>query len=140
MANTTFSGPIRSGTIKEGASVNLGKPILAQSATWAQSTTAADTGINIPANSQIIDVAVYITTACDGATQNLSVGTTATSTELFSALALGTAADTIFFGSAGTVTDADVWETIGTSDLPIYVDFSAGSAGRGTITVQYVQN
>lgn len=140
MGTTTFSGPIRSGTIREGASANLGKPILAQSATWEQAATAADTGINIPANSQIIDVAVYITTACDGASQNLSVGTTATSTELFSALALGTTINTIFFGSAGTITDADTWETIGTSDLPIYVIFSAGSAGRGTITVQYVQN
>ena len=66
MGTTTFSGPIRSGTIREGASANLGKPILAQSATWEQAATAADTGINIPANSQIIDVAVYITTACDG--------------------------------------------------------------------------
>jgi hypothetical protein len=140
MGSTTFSGPIKAGTVREGAGQNTGSPILAQSATWAQSTTAADTGITIPANSQIIDVAVYVTTACDGATQNLSVGTSATSTELFTALALGTSADTIFFGSAGTITDADTWESIGTSDLPIYVDFSAGSAGAGTITVQYVQN
>jgi hypothetical protein len=140
MAKSTFSGPIKAGTVREGSGVNVGSVVLAQSATWAQSTTAADTGITIPANSQIIDIAVYVTTACDGASQNLSVGTSATSTELFTALALGTSADTIFFGSAGTITDADTWETIGTSDLPIYVDFSAGSAGRGTITVQYVQN
>jgi hypothetical protein len=140
MGSSTFSGPIKSGTVREGSGQNTGSPVLAQSATWVQSTTAADTGITIPANSQIIDVAVYVTTACDGASQNLSVGTTATSTELFSALALGVSADTIFFGSAGTVTDADTWESIGSSDLPIYVIFSAGSAGAGTITVQYVQN
>lgn len=140
MGTSTWSGPIRSGTVREGPSANVGNVILAQSATWEQSTTAADTGIIIPANSQIIDIAVYITTGCDGASQNLSVGTTSAATEIFTALALGTSADTIFFGSAGTITDADVWETVGTSDVSIWVDFSAGTAGRGTITVQYVQN
>jgi len=140
MATTTFSGPIRSGTVREGASANTGSPILAQSVTWEQSTTAANTGIIIPANSQIIDIAVYITTACDGGSQNLSVGTTSAANEIFTALALGTAANTIFFGSAGTITDADTWETVATSDVSIWVDFSAGTAGRGTITVQYVQN
>jgi hypothetical protein len=28
----------------------------------------------------------------------------------------------------------------GTSDLPIYIDFSAGSSGAGYVTVEYIQN
>ena len=140
MGASTFSGPIKAGTVREGSGQNTGSPILVQTATWEQSTTAASTGIIIPANSQIIDIAVYVTTACDGGSQNLSVGTSATSTELFTALALGTSANTIFFGSAGTITDADTWESVGSSDVTIYMDFSAGSAGRGSISVQYVQN
>jgi len=140
MATTTFSGPIKAGSVREGASANLGFVKMSQSAAYTQSTTAASTGIIIPANSQITEITVYITTACDGGSQNLSVGTSSTSTELFSALALGTSANVIKFGSAGTITDADTWADVGTSDVTIYVDTSAGSAGRGFITVDYIQN
>ena len=140
MATTTFSGPIKAGSVREGASANLGFVKMSQSAAYTQSTTAASTGIIIPANSQITEITVYITTACDGGSQNLSVGTSSTSTELFSALALGTSANVIKFGSAGTITDADAWADVGTSDVTIYVDTSAGSAGRGFITVDYIQN
>ena len=140
MATTTFSGPIKAGSIRQGASANLGFVKMSQSAAYTQSTTAASTGIIIPANSQITEITVYITTACDGGSQNLSVGTSSTSTELFSALALGTSANVIKFGSAGTITDADAWADVGSSDVTIYVDTSAGSAGRGFITVDYIQN
>ena len=140
MATTTFSGPIKAGSIRQGASANLGFVKMSQSAAFIQSTTAASTGIIIPANSQITEITIYITTACDGASQNLSVGTTTGSNELFSALALGTAANVIKFGSAGTITDADTWADVGSSDVSIFVDMSAGSAGRGFITVDYIQN
>ena len=140
MGTTTFSGPIKAGSVREGASANLGFVKMSQSAAYTQSTTAASTGIIIPANSQITEITVYITTACDGGSQNLSVGTSSTSTELFSALALGTSANVIKFGAGGTVTDADAWADVGSSDVTIYVDTSAGSAGRGFITVDYIQN
>lgn len=144
MATTTFSGPIKAGTIKDttGTTVgtntaNVGFVKMSQTASWAQSTTAADTGIVVPANSQITEIIVYITTACDAA--NISMGTTDTSTELFSALAAGTAANVILHGSDGTITDADAWVDIGTADLPIYIDFSAGTSGIGYVTVEYIQ-
>ena len=144
MATTTFSGPIKAGTIKDttGTTVgtntaNVGFVKMSQTASWAQSTTAADTGIVVPANSQITEIIIYITTACDAA--NISMGTTDTSTELFSALAAGTAANVILHGSDGTFTDADAWVDIGTADLPIYIDFSAGSSGIGYVTVEYIK-
>lgn len=139
MASTTFSGPVKAGDVREGSGTNVGYAVMAQTAAWTQSTSAASSGIIIPAGSQILDIQMTITTACDGASQNLSVGTSATSTELFTALALGTSADTIFFGSAGTITDADAWADVGTSDVTIYTIMSAGSAGAGYITVTYVQ-
>ena len=145
MATTTFSGPIKAGTISNTTGTTVGDNVknvgfvkMAQTASWTQSTTAADTGIVIPANSQIVDVQIYITTACDAA--NISVGTTATSTEIFTALAAGTAANVILHGSDGTITDADTWVDIGASDLPIFIDFSAGTSGVGNITVEYIQN
>ena len=42
------------------------------------------------------------------------MGTSSTSTELFTALAAGTAADVMKLGSGGTITDADTWVDIGT--------------------------
>jgi hypothetical protein len=145
MGTTTFSGPIKAGTISNttGSTVgtnvkNVGFVKMAQSASWSQSTTAADTGIVIPANSQITEIIINITTACDAA--NISMGTTSASTELFSALAAGTAANVFKFGTGGTITDGDAWADIGTSDLPIYIDFSAGSSGAGYVTVEYIQN
>tara|TARA_A100001515_G_scaffold141476_1_gene138527 strand:+ start:381 stop:830 length:450 start_codon:yes stop_codon:yes gene_type:complete len=144
MGTTTFSGPIKAGTIKDttGTTVgtnkaNVGFVKMAQTASWTQSTTAADTGIVIPANSQIVEIRVYITTACDAA--NISMGTSSTSTELFTALAAGTAANVVKLGSAGTITDADTWVDIGTADLPIFIDFSAGTSGVGNVTVEYIQ-
>jgi hypothetical protein len=140
MGASTWSGPIKAGTVREGASPNVGTVALVQSAPYIQTAaSAAATSIILPAGAHILDIQVTITTACDGASQNLSVGTSVTSTELFSALGLGTSADTIFFGSAGTVTDADVWENVGTSDVTIWVLTSAGTAGRGTISVTYTQ-
>ena len=145
MATTTFSGPIKAGTIRNttGSTVgtdvkNVGFVKMAQTASWSQSTTAADTGIVIPANSQITEIIVNITTACDAA--NISMGTTSTSTSLFTALAAGTAANVFKYGSTGTITDGDTWADIGTSDLPIYIDFSAGTSGVGFVTVEYIQN
>ena len=144
MATTTFSGPIKAGTIKNttGTTVgtdtaNVGFVKMSQTASWTQSTTAADTSIVVPANSQITEIIIYITTACDAA--NISMGTTDTSTELFSALAAGTAANVILHGSDCTITDADAWVDIGTADLPIYIDFSAGTSGVGYVTVEYIQ-
>jgi len=145
MASTTFSGPIKAGTIANTTGTTVGDDVknvgfvkMAQTAAWTQSTTAADTGIVIPANSQIVDVQIYITTA--PASSNISVGTSSTSTEIFTALASGTAANVILHGSDGTITDADTWVDIGSSDLPIFIDFSAGTSGAGYITVEYIQN
>ena len=145
MATTTFSGPIKAGTIRNTTGTTVGTDVknigfvkMAQTASWSQSTTAADTGIVIPANSQITEIIVNITTACDAA--NISMGTTSTSTSLFTALAAGTAANVFKYGSTGTITDGDTWADIGTSDLPIYIDFSAGTSGVGFVTVEYIQN
>ena len=140
MGTTTFSGPVKAGTIREGSSANVGFVKMAQSADWTQTAAAAaSTGMIIPANSQITSIALYITTAPDAA--NMSMGTSATSTELFSALAVGTAADVIKLGTSGTITDMDAWTDVGTSDVTLYVISSgAGTSGRGVITVEYVQN
>ncbi len=147
MATTTFSGPIKAGTIKNttgttlGSDVkNVGFTVMAQSAAITQSTTAAATGIVIPANSQILEATVFVTTAFDNSA-TLSIGTTSSSNELATAVAVSTA-NVIKLASQATITDADAWEDIGTTDIEIYVDSSAttSDAGVGTLTVTYIQN
>ncbi len=140
MGTTTFSGPVKAGTIREGASANLGFVKMAQSAAWTQTAaSAASTGMIIPANSQITAITLYITTAPGAA--NLSMGTSSTSTELFTALAVGTAANVSKVAlTSGTITDMDAWTDVGTSDVTLYVLSSANTTGRGIITVEYIQN
>ena len=139
MGTTTFSGPIKAGTIREGASTNAGCVKMAQSAAWTQTAaSAATTGMIIPANSQITAITLYITTAPGAA--DLSMGTSIAATELFTALAVGTAADVIKLGTSGTITDMDAWTDVGTSDVTLYVLSSANTTGRGIITVEYIQN
>ena len=147
MANTTFSGPVKAGTIRNttGTTVgtnmkNVGSVLMSQSAAITQSTTAAASGIVIPANSQIVEMYVYVTTAYDN-TATLSIGTTSTSTELATAVAVSTI-DTIKLASQATITDADAWEDIGTTDVKIFTDSSATTSDTGvaTLTVTYVQN
>ena len=147
MATTTFSGPIKAGTIRHttGTTVgtnikNVGSVLMSQSAAITQSTTAAASGIVIPANSQIVECYVYVTTAYDNSA-TLSIGTSSTSNELCSAVAVSTI-NTIKLASQATITDADAWEDIGSTDVKIFTDSSATTADAGvaTLTVTYIQN
>jgi hypothetical protein len=141
MGTTTFSGPVKAGSVREGASANVGFVVMAQTAGWTQSTTAVSTGMIIPANSQITGITLTINTAPDAG--NLTLGTSITATEIISAAAVGTATDVVLDimvdGTKATGGGAILGD-IGTSDVTLYVDCSAGSAGRGELTVEYIQN
>ena len=147
MGTTTFSGPVKAGTISNttGTTVgtdmkNVGFTLMAQYAANTQSTTAAASGIIIPANSQIVECYVYVPTAYDNSA-TLSIGTTSASTELATAVAVSTA-NTIKLASQATIADADAWEDIGSTDVKIFTDSSATTADAGvaTLTVTYIQN
>jgi len=147
MGTTTFSGPIKAGTIKDttGTTVgtdmkNVGQVLMVQSAAITQSTTAAASGIVIPANSQIVEMSVYVTTAWDNSS-TLNIGTTSTSTELATGIVV-TVVEKIKLASQATITDSDAWEDIGSTDVKIFTDSSATTSDTGvaTLTVTYVQN
>lgn len=137
MGASNFSGPIKAGTVKEGANKNVGFVAMSQSAPWLQSTTAVASGIIIPAGSQITEIQFTIDVAPDAG--NISVGTSITSTELLTALVAGTAPNVFLFGTAATITDIAVWADVGAVDVSIFVDCSAGTSGVGFITVHYLQ-
>ena len=146
MATATFSGPLLVGTIPVttgstlGASVkNTGNVVLAQSANITQASGA--TTIVVPANSQIIEITVYVTTVWDGAAATFGVGTTALATK-FTAAAAATGG-TVGIVSITPSTDATrtaAFIDVGTADAKIVVTSANTGAGVGVITVRYVQN
>ena len=102
MGTTTFSGPIKAGTIKETTGTTLGTNIKNTGQVVMSQTFAADlsngaiaadtTDVVIPANSQIIDCVIDVITAASGAT-NLSVGdTVGGATSILNPFAIGTTA------------------------------------------------
>jgi len=140
MASTTFSGPVKAGTIREGASANVGSVVMAQSAVVtmtgadAQTTTIA----TIPANSQIISVVLTCTTANDDTTAStVSIGTSSDADAFLAATSVQSAGTT--FSGTMTSVSADV----GTSDVDVIATFNAtdedGTAGVGQATVMYIQ-
>ena len=149
MANTTFSGPILAGTIKNttGTTVgtdmkNTGQVVMAQSfaidlSGGAIAAQASD--VIIPANSQIIDCVFDIITAANTST-NISVGFVGgAATALVNAYTIGTTAGRQYPETKAG--GALAWEDIGTSDQRLnFTNSAATNAGEVRITVMYQQN
>ena len=149
MATTTFSGPIRAGTIKNttgttlGSNIsNVGQVVMAQtfSADLSGGALAAQvTDVVIPANSQIIDCVIDIITAASGAT-NLSIGdTVGGAATILNTFASGTDAGRVYpTTQAGA---ALAWQDTGVSDRRLTVTASAATnAGLVRFTILYQQN
>jgi len=149
MGTTTFSGPIKAGTIKVTTGTSLGTNIKNTGQVVMSQTFAADlsggalaasvTDVVIPANSQIIDCVIDVITASSDAT-NLSVGdTVGGATSLVNTYAIGTTA-----GRKYPTTEAGgalAWEDTGTADIRLTVTTSAATtAGEVRVTVLYAQN
>jgi hypothetical protein len=95
MGTTTFSGPVRSGTLKTGETngPNLGFAVLEQETSITQnSTTAVSSTLYIPVGSKIINILVDVLTAFNSASSAvLSVGTAAAGTQYASGVDVKTA-------------------------------------------------
>ena len=148
MGTTTFTGPVKAGDVLNttgttvGSIKNVGTLVAAQSAAVTQSTTAAATSIVIPANSTIVDIELFVTTAWSSATTTytISVGTSATATELVAS----TNANAIGLLALNPGTDATrtgKWVIVGTDDVVIWVDSGLPDTtpGAGRLVVSYIQ-
>ena len=138
MGTTTFSGPVKAGTIREGASANLGFVTMAQSAAITELAANTASSIIIPANSQITNMYVLVQTAWDGGTNTLDVGVSGDA-DLYVDGLPATVVGNHRATAAYTGTEAN-WRDVGTSDVTIYVDSVAAGSGAGVLTVQYLQN
>ena len=143
MSFSTFSGPIRSGTVRYGATENVGLVTLAQS--YDTGNLLSATGNYdvlfgyVPAGSQIIDIVVDQVVAAATGTMTISVGSTSGGAELMAAVV--TTAGGRFRGTATAGTQL-AWQTSTTADTPIYVRDVVGTAtltaGSVIINVAYV--
>ena len=145
MAFTTFSGPVRSGTVREGADRNTGLVVLAQSYNSGDLTgdVVGDVdavAFKIPQGSQIVDITVDQIVAATAGTTTVSVGNASGGAQLMAAVA--TTAGGRFRGTATATTQA-AWQTSTTADTTVYVRVAVGTAtltaGQFILTVSYVQ-
>jgi hypothetical protein len=146
MGKTTFSGPIRAGNIFDttgttlGTNVkNVGSVVMVQTfpITQAGTATALGTNIVLPANSHILNIQMLNTVAWDGAATTLSVGETATATELVALTAM--TVGLVGLNPGTDATRAGNWDDTGTTDVRIFVKSANTGAGVGTLTVRYIQ-
>ena len=154
MGITTFSGPIKAGTIKSttgttlGTDVkNTGQVVMAQTfstgtALAAGASAANTTNVIIPANSQIIDCVIDCPTAMAGATAVLSIGDTVGGNSTYVNAFSITAASGV--GRKYPTTEAGgalAWADTGTSDERVtWTTTGATSAGEIRVTILYQQN
>ena len=150
MATTTFSGPIKAGTISNttgttvGTNVkNVGQVLMSQSFSFAYGTegSATDTTVVIPANSQIVRIDVNVETAFnDSGADILEIGSSA-DTDLYVNDVAISAVGKIALGTAALCAN---WKDIGTSDIRVgYIYNGANNdatAGAATATISYLQN
>jgi len=154
MGTTTFSGPIRAGTIKDttgttvGTNVaNVGQVVMAQTfstgvALDAGASTANTTSVVIPANSQIVDIVLDVVGAMVGATCVFSIGDVAGGNATFlNAFSITVASGA---GRKYPTTEAGgalIWADTGTSDLRLtWTSTGATTNGEIRATVLYQQN
>jgi hypothetical protein len=144
MAFTTFSGPVRSGTVREGAARNTGLVTLVQSydtgvVTAGVGNVDAALGI-LPQGSQIVDITVdQVVVPGGSSTSTVSVGNATGGAQLMAAIATTTGGR--FRGTTTAATQL-AWQTSTSADTPVFVRYAVGTeagVGRAIVTVTYVQ-
>mgnify|MGYP003643059936 FL=1 len=140
MAFSTFTGPVRSGTVKNttgttlGTIDNTGVVSLVQSASLALATSVVAV---LPAGSQILDILIDVTTTFT-TSSTLAVGDGTTVDKYVTAITTPAAGrQTITFSGA----QLTAMSNIGTSDVAVTVTMAGTTAivGAGLITIRYAQ-
>lgn len=148
MSFSTMSGPLRTGTVKDGTIAqgrNTGLVVLAQSYDFGDMTgdIVGNEDVRfgtLPKGAQIVDIVVDQVVAAATGTTTISVGSTTGGAELMAAVA--TTAGGRFRGTA-TATTQLAWQVSTTADTSLFVRSATGTgtltAGRAIVTVMYVQ-
>ena len=154
MGTTTFSGPVKAGTISNTTGTTLGKDVkntgqVTMAQTFSTGTALASgasaanaTTVVIPANSQIIDIVIECPSAMAGATAVLSIGDSVGGNATF----LNTFSITVASGAGRKYPTTEAggalaWADTGTADKKLtWTTTGATSGGEIRATVLYQQN
>ena len=149
MGTTTFSGPIKAGTIKDttgttvGTNVaNVGQVVMAQtftSGTISGATTQTETDVVIPANSQIINIITNVVVVITGSAAIFMIGNAADESAYAQSLSCNIGTVGVKY-LAGVETQA--WANTGNEDLRVTFTQSqaAPTGGEVRFTILYQQN
>lgn len=117
---------------------NIGGMLSAITGTIASTDTSAVTIATLPANSQIIDINIDVTTAFDAGTSNdITVGKTGSAAAFVAATDVGTAGR----ASVATTGVYSAWASTGSSDITVTATYAesgtASTEGAARVTVVY---
>jgi len=151
MGNTTFSGPIKAGTIKDttgttlGSDIaNVGQVVMSQSimidAQVGAGTTTYNVGV-IPANSQLLGVTIRVAIASNAAgAATVSVGVLSKTTQFLIANTNIKAVGETKTLAAGSLDTADRFSADSQITATLISAGAAATAGQVTVTFTYVQD
>ena len=150
MGTTTFSGPIKAGTIKDTTGTTVGENIqntgfvlMSQSKVVALTGATANTTVAvIPANSQVVEVFADVTVVSnDTGAANVSVGNASNATAY---IAVSNAKVTGRLTAVNAAIISSAFFDVGTSDSKLTAVFQAGTGdgttGSAVVTVYYLQD
>jgi hypothetical protein len=148
MSNTTFSGPVLAGGIKNttGSTVgtnmkNTGYVLMSQTEAVDQTAVTSLTNIIIPANSQLVTAQLYVSVVYNGVATTTSLGYVGSAAAFTAAGAIAGAAIGIIDITAGAVkAKVDAWADVGTTDRRLLLTQANVGTGVGWLTVTYIQN
>jgi len=147
MANTTFSGPILAGGIKNttGSTVgsnmkNTGYVLMSQTEAVDQTATTSTTSIIIPAKSQLVSADLYVSVVWNGSASTAGLGYVGDATAFTAALAIAGGTLGIIKITAGAVkAKVDAWADVGDTDRRLLLTYGNTGTGDGWLTVTYIQ-
>tara|TARA_R110002111_G_scaffold229440_1_gene290671 strand:+ start:41 stop:499 length:459 start_codon:yes stop_codon:yes gene_type:complete len=148
MANTTFSGPIKAGSISNttGTTVgsnmaNVGYVLMSQTEAVDQTAVTGTTNIIIPANSQLVSAALSVSVVWNGAATTAGLGYVGDATAFTAATGIAGGTLGIIDITAGAVkVRVDAWADVGTTDRRLLLTHGNTGTGVGWLTVTYIQN
>lgn len=150
MSFATMSGPLRTGTVKEGSGENTGLVVLARSATVAfgamTTSPTAQALFTLPAGAKILRFDIEVVTAISGGSVTnvgVTLGTSATANKYVTSINTGTSAAKVAQATIDAAMQVAETNNIGTNDVAVYGTFTAAggnpTAGSTVVTVEYIQ-
>lgn len=152
MSFTTFSGPVRAGTVRDGTNTtrNTGVVQLCQMATVGFAvmlgTPVAQALFTLPAGSKILRFRIEKTVAIAGGSVSevsATFGTSGTANKYMTTVAMGLTAAPTVQATVDAATVCAETNNIGTSDITVYGTFTAATgdptSGSAVVTVEYIQ-